>query len=346
MQTLSLTGTNGVSDIHIETGLLGRAAAAMLDVFSPSRAHIVTDSTVAPLYLEALERQFSFPVSHTVIPAGEEYKRLATVETVYHDMLAAGMTRKDLVIALGGGVVGDITGFAAATFLRGLALCQIPTTLLAQVDSSVGGKTGVDLAEGKNLVGAFYQPRLVLIDPAVLVTLPDATFADGMAEVVKYGYIANKGILDLVALPDYKARIGDIIYECVKIKRDVVAIDEHDTGLRMILNFGHTIGHAAEKLGHYTYLTHGRAVAIGMVAAMRLSALLGNQDLTAPLTKLLQHIGLPTALTYDREAIYTALLSDKKKFGATVNFILVREAGRAEITPIDAETLHEYILKL
>ena len=167
-----------------------------------------------------------------------------------------------------------------------------------------------------------------------------------MAEVVKYGYIANKGILDLVALPDYKARIGDIIYECVKIKRDVVAIDEHDTGLRMILNFGHTIGHAAEKLGHYTDLTHGRAVAIGMVAAMRLSALLGNQDLTAPLTKLLQHIGLPTALTYDREAIYTALLSDKKKFGATVNFILVREAGRAEITPIDAETLHEYILKL
>ena len=231
MQTLSLTGTNGVSDIHIETGLLGRAAAAMLDVFSPSRAHIVTDSTVAPLSLEALERQFSFPVSHTVIPAGEEYKRLATVETVYHDMLAAGMTRKDLVIALGGGVVGDITGFAAATFLRGIALCQIPTTLLAQVDSSVGGKTGVDLAEGKNLVGAFYQPRLVLIDPAVLVTLPDATFADGMAEVVKYGYIANKGILDLVALPDYKARIGDIIYECVKIKRDVVAIDEHEPRL-------------------------------------------------------------------------------------------------------------------
>ena len=261
-------------------------------------------------------------------------------------MLAAGMTRKDLVIALGGGVVGDITGFAAATFLRGVSLCQIPTTLLAQVDSSVGGKTGVDLAEGKNLVGAFYQPRLVLIDPAVLATLPDATFADGMAEVVKYGYIANKDILDMVSQPDYKAHIEDIIYECVKIKRDVVAIDEHDTGLRMILNFGHTIGHAAEKLGHYTDLTHGQAVAIGMVAAMRLSALLGNDDLTAPLVSILQHIGLPTELNYDREAIYTALLSDKKKFGGVVNFILVREPGRAEITPIEAEQLHEYILKL
>ena len=243
-------------------------------------------------------------------------------------------------------MVGDITGFAAATFLRGVSLCQIPTTLLAQVDSSVGGKTGVDLAEGKNLVGAFYQPRLVLIDPAVLSTLPDATFADGMAEVVKYGYIANRDILDMVSQPDYKAHIEDIIYECVKIKRDVVAIDEHDTGLRMILNFGHTIGHAAEKLGNYTDLTHGQAVAIGMVAAMRLSALLGNDDLTAPLVSILQHIGLPTGLTYDREAIFNALLSDKKKFGATVNFILVREPGRAEITPIEAEKLHEYILKL
>ena len=157
--------------------------------------HIVSDSTVAPLYLEKLEKQFSLPVTHTVIPAGEEHKQLSTVEGIYHDLLAADMTRKDLIIALGGGVVGDITGFAAATFLRGVSLCQIPTTLLAQVDSSVGGKTGVDLPEGKNLVGAFYQPRLVLIDPNVLASLPDSTFADGMAEVVKYGYISNREIL-------------------------------------------------------------------------------------------------------------------------------------------------------
>ncbi|WP_125116210.1 3-dehydroquinate synthase [Agathobaculum sp. Marseille-P7918] len=346
MQMLNLTGANGVSEIYIETDLLSHAGQMIADVFSPSRVHIVTDSTVAPLYLAQLEQQFTLPVTSTIIPAGEEHKRLSTVEGIYHDLLAAGMTRKDLIIALGGGVVGDITGFAAATFLRGVSLCQIPTTLLAQVDSSVGGKTGVDLAEGKNLVGAFYQPRLVLIDPEVLKTLPDATFADGMAEVVKYGYIANPEILDMVSQPEYQEQIDDIIYECVKIKRDVVAIDEHDTGLRMILNFGHTIGHAAEKLGNYTELTHGQAVAIGMVAAMRLSAMRGNADLTAPLITLLQKIGLPTELTYDREAIFGALLSDKKKFGSTVNFILVREPGRAEITPIEAETLHEYILKL
>ena len=345
-ELLTLKGTNGVSEIHIENGLLSRAAAVIGETFSPSRIHIVSDSTVAPLYLQKLEQQFTLPVTHTVIPAGEEHKRLSTVEGIYHDLLANGMTRKDLIVALGGGVVGDITGFAAATFLRGVSLCQIPTTLLAQVDSSVGGKTGVDMPEGKNLVGAFYQPRLVLIDPSVLTTLPEQTFADGMAEVVKYGYISNRDILDMVSAPDYKQNIESIICECVKIKRDVVTIDEHDTGLRMILNFGHTIGHAAEKLGNYVDLTHGQAVAVGMVAAMRLSAMLGNEDLTGRLIEILKHIGLPTELKYDREDIYRSLLSDKKKFGATVNFILVREPGRAEITPIDAEKLHEYVLKL
>lgn len=266
---------------------------------------------------------------------------------IYHDLLANGLTRKDLLIALGGGVTGDITGFAAATFLRGISLCQIPTTLLAQVDSSVGGKTGVDLPEGKNLIGAFYQPRLVLIDPNVLSTLPERIYSEGMGEVIKYGCISNPAILDLCAAPDYKSNIENIIYECVKIKRDVVAVDEHDTGLRMILNFGHTIGHAAEKLGNYVDLAHGEAVAIGMVAAMRLSNLIGSDaDHVPMLIAALQNAGLPTELNYDREEIYRALLSDKKKFGGTINFILVRELGKAEIVPIDAEELHQYILKL
>lgn len=347
MKQLSLTGTAGQSDILIGRGLLDEAAARCGAVFSPSRVHIVTDSTVAPLYLDRLAGQFALPVSTTVIPAGEAHKRLATVETIYHDLLAAGMTRKDLIIALGGGVTGDITGFAAATFLRGVSLCQIPTTLLAQVDSSVGGKTGVDLEEGKNLVGAFYQPRLVLIDPDVLGTLPQDVFTDGLAEVVKYGYIQNPAILDLLAQDDFRSRIEDIIYESVKIKRDVVAVDEHDTGLRMILNFGHTVGHAAEKLADFTALTHGQGVAIGMVAAMRLSNLLGAPaDLVPGLTALLTRLGLPTELPYDREAVFSALLSDKKKFGGTVNFILVREPGKAEIVPIAADTLHALILKL
>ena len=347
MKTLSLNGSNTRSDILIGQGLLDTAAAQCAEVFSPSRVHIVTDSNVAPLYLEKLESQFTLPVSHTIIPAGEEHKRLTTVETIYHDLLANGMTRKDLLIALGGGVTGDITGFAAATFLRGISLCQIPTTLLAQVDSSVGGKTGVDLPEGKNLVGAFYQPRLVLSDPSVLTTLPDRIFSEGMGEVIKYGCISNPEILDWCAASDYKNNIENIIYECVKIKRDVVEVDEHDTGLRMILNFGHTIGHAAEKLGNYTDLAHGEAVSIGMVAAMRLSNLLGApQDHVPTLTNTLKNAGLPTEFNYDREMIYRALLSDKKKFGATVNFILVRELGKAEIVPIDSEELHHLILKL
>lgn len=343
IKTLTLQGSAGQSDILIGRGLLSEAAARCLSVFSPSRLHIVSDSIVAPLYLEQLKGQFQLPVTATVLPAGEEHKRLSAVETIYHDLLTAGMTRKDLVIALGGGVVGDITGFAASSFLRGVPLCQIPTTLLAQVDSSVGGKTGVDLPEGKNLVGAFYQPRLVLIDPNVLSTLPPETYADGMAEVIKYGCIANRALLDQIGHDD----IENIVYECVKIKRDVVQQDEHDTGLRMILNFGHTIGHACEKLENYVGLTHGQAVAVGMVAAMRLSNALGApEDLSGPLAEILQTNGLPTVLTHDREAVFGALLSDKKKFGSTVNFILVRDLGKAEIVPVEAERLHELLLKI
>lgn len=347
MKQLTLNGSAGSSDILIAAGLLQTTAAQCARVFSPSRVHIVTDSHVAPLYLDAVAQQFDLPVSSTILPAGEEYKRLEAVEGIYHDMLSAGMTRKDLVIALGGGVTGDVMGFAAATFLRGVPLCQIPTTLLAQVDSSVGGKTAVDLPEGKNLVGAFYQPRLVLIDPTVLETLPDATFIDGMAEVIKYGCIKNRGILDMVRMPHYRENIEELIYECVKIKRDVVEVDEHDTGLRMILNFGHTIGHAIEKIGNYTAHTHGQAVAMGMVAAMKIAQQLGtNNDLDDYLSSLLQEVGLLVDLPYPREAIFKALLSDKKKMGQTVNFILVRSLGRADIEQIDVETLHQMILSI
>ena len=346
-ELLTLKGTNGVSEIHIESGLLAHAASVIGETFSPSRIHIVSDSTVAPLYLEQLEQQFTLPVTHTVIPAGEEHKRLSTVEGIYHDLLANGMTRKDLIIALGGGVVGDITGFAAATFLRGVSLCQIPTTLLAQVDSSVGGKTGVDMPEGKNLVGAFYQPRLVLIDPAVLATLPDQTFADGMAEVVKYGYISNREILDMVSAPDYKKNIERIICECVRIKRDVVTIDEHDTGLRMILNFGHTIGHAAEKARKLCRPharsgrrdRHGRGDAPVRHARQRGSV-------RAPHRHPRAYRSADRAEVRPRGHLPLAAVRQEKKFGATVNFILVREPGRAEITPIGAEKLHEYVLKL
>ena len=343
-ELLTLKGTNGVSEIHIESGLLARAASVIGETFSPSRIHIVSDSTVAPLYLEQLEQQFTLPVTHTVIPAGEEHKRLSTVEGIYHDLLASGMTRKDLIIALGGGVVGDITGFAAATFLRGVSLCQIPTTLLAQVDSSVGGKTGVDMPEGKNLVGAFYQPRLVLIDPAVLATLPDQTFADGMAEVVKYGYISNKDILTMVSRPDYKANIENIIYECVKIKRDVVAIDEHDTGLRMILNFGHTIGHAVELCSGFTLL-HGECVAIGMAVITRAAVKKGfcAQETLDAVEKILKLYGLPDKTDYSADKLLDVALSDKKVANGNISLIVPEAVGKCSILPVPAEALREWM---
>lgn len=348
MQHLSLSGSAGVSDIYIGKGLLAQAAEYCCKKFDPSRVHIVTDSNVAPLYLDVVRRQFQVPLSVTIIPAGEDHKRLSTVEILYHDFLKSKVTRKDLVLALGGGVTGDLAGFAASTFLRGISLCQIPTTLLAQVDSSVGGKTGVDLPEGKNLVGAFYQPGLVLIDPEVLDTLPPAVFNDGMAEVIKYGCIRNQDILEMVKKPQASIDIENVIQQCVKIKRDIVELDERDTGLRMILNFGHTIGHAAEKLANYKDLTHGQAVSIGMVAAMRLAGCIdeSSSDLIDDLTALLQSYDLPITLPYSHDAIFEALLSDKKKFADTVNFIIVPKFGQAKIVPMSTSLLKKYLTTL
>ena len=344
MYHLSLQGSVSQSDIYIGSGIFGQTAKHVAETFKPARIHVVTDSNVAPLYLSKLREQFPLNLSTTVIPAGEASKTLDTVAGIYADMSEAQLTRSDLVIALGGGVVGDITGFAAATYLRGIHVCQIPTTLLAQVDSSVGGKTGVDLPQGKNLVGAFYQPELVMIDTDILSSLPDSIFSDGMAEVIKYGCISNPDILELISAPDFKSNMERIVYECVRIKRDVVQQDEHDTGLRMILNFGHTIGHAAEKIGNFVDLTHGQAVAIGMVAAAKLGASLTGTDLSGRIASICEAHGLPTALPYSGEDIYTALLHDKKRMADTMNFILVHPLGTAVIHKIPLEQLHQLII--
>ena len=340
MYHLSLHGSNTDSDIYIGSGIFSQTAKHIAEKFQPTRIHIVTDSNVAPLYLEQLRAEFPIGVTTTVIPAGEEYKTLDTVAGIYADLSEAELTRSDLVIALGGGVVGDITGFTAATYLRGIHVCQIPTTLLAQVDSSVGGKTGVDLPQGKNLVGAFYQPELVIIDTDILTSLPERIFNDGMAEVIKYGCIANPDILNMIAQPDFKSNMQHIVYECVRIKRDVVQQDEHDTGLRMILNFGHTIGHGAEKVGHFTELTHGQAVAIGMVQAAELAAKLGETDYTQQITEICQAHELPTQLPYPIEEVYAAMLHDKKRAGDSINMILVHPMGKAHIHKIPLEQLH------
>lgn len=347
MKHLSLHGSENTSDIYIQNGLLSMVSKLCDSRFSPSRVHIITDSHVEPIYFKKVANQFKIPVTYTTIKAGEENKTLPTVSGIYEDLCHAGLTRQDLIIALGGGVVGDITGFAASSFLRGIPLCQIPTTLLAQVDSSVGGKCGVDLPQGKNLVGAFYQPSLVIIDPEALNTLTDRIFHDGMAEVIKYGCIQNKVILDLVSQKNLKENIGAIIYECVKIKRDVVSQDEHDTGLRMILNFGHTIGHAAEKLGNYTELTHGQAVAIGMAAAAKLSYQMGKskRNLTQNIVQILKNNDLPTELTYSLNEICQAILSDKKKMADNIHFVFLTELGSCLVEKLPTQVLFEQIKK-
>lgn len=346
MYHLSLQGSISLSDIYIGSGIFASTAKHVAEKFHPARIHIVTDSNVAPLYLDVLKAQFPMTITSTIIPAGEEHKNLSTVASIYSDLCEAGLTRSDLLIALGGGVVGDITGFAAATYLRGISICQIPTTLLSQVDSSVGGKCGVDLPQGKNLVGAFYQPELVMIDTAILDSLPERIFCDGMAEVIKYGCIANRDILEMVSAPDFRSHMEQIVYECVRIKRAVVQQDEHDNGLRMILNFGHTIGHSAEKLGNYVDLSHGQAVAIGMAAAARLNVLLGGNDLTETIVNVCKSHQLPTELPYGREEIYNSLLSDKKLRAETMNFILVDQLGKAEIKPIALDELHDLVVQL
>lgn len=346
MYHLELQGSQTLSNIYIGAGVFGDVAKYVAQHFHPTRIHVVTDSNVQPLYLKALSRQFPLEITSTVIPAGEEHKNLDTVRGIYEDLSAAGLTRSDLLIALGGGVVGDIAGFAAATYLRGIHICQIPTTLLAQVDSSVGGKCGVDLPQGKNLVGAFYQPELVMIDTDILDTLPDRILHDGMAEVIKYGCIESRDILERITMPDFRSHMEEIVYRCVRIKRYIVQKDEHDTGLRMKLNFGHTIGHAVEKLGNYVDLSHGQAVAIGMVAAAKLNAALGGADFSGEITEICRKHDLPTALPYDSEAIYQALLTDKKRFGDTMNFVLVTELGQCEVRKIPLEQLHTLIAGL
>lgn len=246
-----------------------------------------------------------------------------------------GLTRTDAVVALGGGVVGDLAGFAAATILRGVDFVQVPTTLLAQVDSSVGGKVAIDLPAGKNLAGAFWQPRLVVMDPEVLDTLEDKTFSDGMAEVIKYGCIRDAAFFRaLEKTPSRRAvmeNIESVLYTCCDLKRAVVEKDERDTGERMVLNFGHTLGHAYEKAGHYETWTHGQAVAAGMCLAARLGAALGVTPAGVPerVEALVSAFGLPTRIPCTQADYAAAVGLDKKGTGEQITLVLLEDLGRA-----------------
>ena len=339
MKTLTVALPGREYDILIGRGLLAQTGERVRPVLPRARKlAVVTDSQVGPLYsktvLDSLEAS-GFEVRLFPVPAGEESKNPSQLAQLWEGFMDFGLTRTDAVIALGGGVVGDLAGFAAATVLRGVAFIQIPTTLLAQVDSSVGGKVAVDLAHGKNLAGAFYQPRLVLMDPDVLNTLDLPEFMDGMAEVVKYGCIWDKDFFDfLTARPDRKKLMADIehiLYTCCDIKRQVVMDDELDTGLRMILNFGHTLGHAYELAGHYIEWSHGEAVAAGMCAAAKLGVALGTTpaDVPGQIEDALASLGQVTSISCAMDDYAAAIGLDKKGAGADITVILLDRIGHA-----------------
>ncbi len=335
-------------DIMIERGLFDTAGEQIRSVTTAAKAAVVSDSNVAPLYAQRLLNSMGkngFTVKLITVPAGEKSKSLAMTEYLYDEMLDFELTRSDLIVALGGGVVGDLTGFAASTLLRGIPFVQIPTTLLSQVDSSVGGKVAVDLPRGKNLVGTFCQPKRVLIDPDCLQTLPERFLADGMAEVIKYGAIFDKNLFALLeSITDKQnlfAKMEEIIYTCCNWKRQIVEEDEFDTGKRMVLNFGHTFGHAIEKEYHYETYTHGEAVAAGMVMACEFGEKNGITEVGCAerMRKILAQYHLPTDAEISHDALTAAMAVDKKGEGSLINLILLSEIGNAVIQKFEKSLL-------
>lgn len=316
-----------MSEIIIRRGLLDQAGEILR---SDRRMAIITDSNVDALYADRLTaslKKGGMDVIKFVFPAGEQSKNVGTYINVINFLAENQLTRTDAVVALGGGVVGDLAGFAAATYLRGIRLIQIPTTLLACVDSSVGGKTAVDLPTGKNLLGAFYQPHVVLIDPDMLKTLPAEVFLDGAAEVVKYAAIMDEDMYPL--FDDMQGNIDVIISRCVNHKRSIVDQDERDTGIRQLLNYGHTFGHAIELLNGYR-LGHGHCVAIGMAIMSRACVRKGicGPGCADKLIAALEKLGLPVHTDFTAEEIYEAMLSDKKRTGNSINLVVPASPGK------------------
>lgn len=330
-------------DVLIESGAFNRLGTPIKRVLKGRKVVVVSDSNVAPLYLDrALQSlaQSGFEASGYVFPAGEDSKNAETYFSLLNYLAENRLTRSDALIALGGGVVGDLTGFAAATYLRGIALIQIPTTLLSCVDSSVGGKTAIDLPMGKNLVGAFYQPKLVICDPELLKTLPDAIFSDGCAEVIKYGMIGSEALLKRLADDHARNRLEDVIAECVDMKREIVESDEFDRGNRQLLNLGHTFAHSIEALSDYS-ISHGSAVATGMriITCAAVKRGLCPEICLTTLDRLLTQYELPMRTSYTAEALAEKALSDKKRSGESITIVSPTGLGRSKLVKIPVSEL-------
>lgn len=329
-------------DILIAGGLLPETGTRVRECLPPCRIALFTDSNVAPLYADPVTDSLTkadFDVVRFTFPAGEPSKNLTTYGRMLEFLADSHLTRSDAAVALGGGVTGDLTGFAAATYLRGIRFIQIPTTLLAAVDSSVGGKTGLDLSAGKNLAGAFWQPSLVLCDTDTFRSLPEVELQNGIAEAVKTGALADASLFPLIRNGDYPA----VVQRSVEIKASVVEQDERDTGLRQLLNFGHTVGHSIEKLSGYQ-IPHGLAVAKGMPAEARAAFRMGLTPFSAEpyLTELLEALGFDLSIPFAADDLYQAALNDKKRKGNRMTVIVPTEKGRCELRDLSLEELKEY----
>ncbi len=336
MKTINVR-TSRPYNVIIERGSLSKSGELISQVIKSHKTVIITDDTVGALYADTLVQSLeknNITSSVFVFPHGEQSKNLTVLGEIYDFLCQKRITRSDFIIALGGGVVGDITGFAAASFLRGIEFVQIPTTLLAQVDSSVGGKTAIDIAGGKNLVGAFKQPALVICDSDTLRTLPQSELSCGMAEVIKYGMIRDENLFNILENHDISNIddvMDDIVYTCIDIKRNVVENDEFDKGERMILNFGHTLGHAIEGWHNYTDYTHGMGVAVGMCM---ITELLCSPEITERLKKCVESYKLPTSTNAPVSELLPYCSTDKKCDSDSISYIVCNKIGVAEIKKV------------
>ena len=346
MNTITVNASSPY-EVIIGKQLIENAGTYIQRVCNPSTCVIISDSNVFPLYGSILSdalKNSGYQVFSFVFPAGESSKNAKTYIEILEFLAAHKITRSDLLIALGGGVVGDITGFAAATYLRGISYVQIPTSLLAMVDSSVGGKTAIDLQTGKNLVGAFYQPKVVLCDLCTLDTLSTEVFQDGCAEVIKYGVLYDCALFEHLA--EYAVEFSKeyVIARCIELKANVVCQDEFDRGERQKLNLGHTIGHGIEAASNYT-ISHGQAVAAGMAIITKAASSIGECDeaVYTLLCDVLKRFCLPCSTDYPADLLFESALSDKKRSGKTVNLIIPHKIGNCAIMPTPIHRVHSII---
>lgn len=353
MFTIDVELVNKSYQIYIQKGLLNNIGKRLKSIYMGKKIAIVTDANVEGLYGDRLRNVLNeeeYVAKTIVLEPGEKSKSIQALQRVYNELLDFKITRGDMIIAFGGGVIGDLGGFASSTLLRGIPFLQIPTTLLSQIDSSIGGKVGINLPRGKNLIGSFYHPEKVFIDPELLNTLEERFLYDGMAEVIKYSLIRDRDLFE--ELIKYKSKeellnnIEKVIYKCCNIKKEIVEKDERDTGERMILNFGHTLGHGIEKYFQYNKYTHGEAVAIGMYNITKNSEAMGitHKGTLDLIEKILNKYKLPFEMPkVDRKELLEAIALDKKSKGNDMNIVLLENIGKGFIKKIDRKEINKYL---